>query len=121
LGRAFRRRLHPGADGKAGKEGRPGTPALKDADLHIRKAAVLALGDLGPDAREAVPSLCEVLRNDEEPTVRRRAAVALGEIGAEEAIPALQEASSHDDNERVREMVDAVLAEINVRLLDAVA
>ena len=106
-----------------GKPARKAIPALiealKDSEMHVRKAAVLALGDLGPDARAAVPSLCDVLRNDEEPTVRRRAAVALGEIGAEAAISALQEAASHDDNVGVREMVDAVLAENDVRSLDA--
>ena len=103
--------------GQMGKPARKAVPALietlKDGDPHVRKAAVLALGDLGPDAREAVPALCEVLLHDEEPTVRRRAAVALGEIGAEEAIPALEEASSQDDNEGVREMVAAALAEID--------
>jgi HEAT repeat protein len=108
-----------------GRPARKAVPALieaiKDADLPVRKMAVLALGNVGPDAGEAVSALCEVLLHDEEPTVRRRAAVALGEIGAEEAIPALEEASSQDGNEGVWEMVGAVLAEIDVRSLDAAA
>jgi HEAT repeat protein len=111
--------------GQMGRSARKAVPALietlKDADLHVRKAAVLALGDLGPDARDAVHSLCGVLLHDKEPTIRRRAGVALGEIGAEEAVPALQESASHDDNKGVREMVAAILVEINVRPLKAAA
>jgi hypothetical protein len=38
----------------------------------------LALGDIGPGAREAVPALSEILLTDEEATIRRRAAVGLG-------------------------------------------
>lgn len=94
---------------------------LKDDDLHVRKAAVIALGKIGPDACESVPAFCEVLRNDEEPTVRRRATVALGEIGAEAAIPSLEEAYLHDDNEEVQDVIAAALAEIEGKSLDAAA
>ena len=82
---------------------------------------MIALGKIGPDACESVPALCEVLRNDEEPTVRRRATVALGEIGAEAAIPSLEEAYLHDDNEEVQDVIAAALAEIEGKSLDAAA
>jgi HEAT repeat protein len=87
----------------------------------MRKAAALALGKIGPGASEAVTALCEILLNDEEPTVRYRAAVALGEIGAEEAIPALEEAYPQEDDEQAQTMIAAALAEIDARTLDEAA
>jgi HEAT repeat protein len=95
--------------------------ALTDADLHVRKAAVLALGNVGPAAAAAVPTLGEVLLRDDEATVRRRAAVALGEINDARAIPALKEASSGDVSEEVREMAAAALASIKAGALRLVA
>ena len=58
-------------------------------DLKRLHAAVL-LADMGPDAREAVPTLLEMLQ-DESPKRRKLAAWALGSLGtaAGEAIPAL--------------------------------
>src|SRR5689334_13937652 len=84
-------RLHAALSlGKMGRAAKSAVPALiealKDDDRLVRKAAVRALGDIGPDAREAVPALSEILLNDEEASVRRRAAVALGQIGAAQAI-----------------------------------
>jgi HEAT repeat protein len=78
--------------------------ALKDENVHVRKMAALALGDVGPLANLAVPFLREALRGDREIGVRRRAAVALGEIGDEEALKALREAAIQDKDEGVREM-----------------
>ncbi len=48
--------------------------------FETRRRAALALSRLGPDAAEAVPTLCETL-NDEETLVRFWAAKALGNIG----------------------------------------
>src|SRR5271165_2910207 len=92
--------------------------ALLDGDMHVRKMAVVALGDIGTEAAPAVAALGRILRNDPEETVRRRAAVALGEIGAQEAIAVLEEACSEDESDEVREVaVDALvrleLAEIS--------
>jgi HEAT repeat protein len=95
--------------------------ALRDTYMPVRKAAVLALGEIGPDAREAAPALGEVLLGDEEAAVRRRAAVALGEIGAVEAVAELKAARSEDDNEGVRQMATAALAEIEAKGLKAAA
>ena len=52
--------------------------------------AALALGQIGPDARDAVPALNEAL-GDSQWAVRRQAALALGRMGAEAraAIPGL--------------------------------
>jgi HEAT repeat protein len=57
-----------------------------------------------------VEALGRILRNDPEETVRRRAAVALGEIGAQEAIDVLEDACSEDESDEVREVaVDALV------------
>ena len=66
------------------------TQQLKSPDVQQRIAAAVAIGDLGPSARAAVPALTEALR-DQNPTVRFQAAIALGCIGPEAraAVPAL--------------------------------
>jgi HEAT repeat protein len=70
-------------------------PALIGAlgDPSLKRIAAEALGDIGPDAREAVPALAAVL-SDENESVRQAACDALGKIGpdAREAMPALVEA-----------------------------
>ena len=52
--------------------------------------AVVALGKIGPEAKDAVPALTELL-NDKNENVRSAAAIALGGIGpaAKSAVPAL--------------------------------
>ena len=61
--------------GKARKAVSALIETLKDSDKNVRKAAALALADIGPDAREAVPGLCEAVLRDHEAAVRRRAGV----------------------------------------------
>ena len=75
--------------------------ALKDQYGVVREVPVIALGNIGPDARAAVPALIEAL-NVEQEWIRRRAAWALGKIGpgARAAVPALIEAL-RDENRRV--------------------
>jgi HEAT repeat protein len=64
----------------------------KGADVSVRRKAIEALADLGPQAKSAVPVLINALKDRE---VRVQAAEALGAIGpdAKEAIPALKTAS----------------------------
>jgi HEAT repeat protein len=59
----------------------------------VRRAALQALGDMGPDARTAVDAVARRL-TDPEPAVRWAAAEALGRIGpaAAAAVPALRRA-----------------------------
>jgi HEAT repeat protein len=63
---------------------------LKHKNLQERESAVVTLGSMGKDAKQAAPALVELLK-DEEISVRREAAWALGEIEAEakDAAPAL--------------------------------
>jgi len=67
--------------------------ALNNADANIREVAARILGNIGPQAVEAVPALTTALK-DPDRRVRIQAAVALGRIGpeAKEAVPALFEA-----------------------------
>ena len=87
------------------------TEALKHENMHVRKMAALALGDIGPAAHSVIPILVNTLLHDQEAGVRRRAAIALGEIGAQEAIPALLQACQ-DSHEGVRRAAASALAEI---------
>jgi len=75
--------------------------------------AGLLLGRMGPEAREAVPTLLELLQ-DESIQNRRLAAWTLGNIGqgAVEAIPALLVAL-RDTSEGVRKMAREALDKIS--------
>ncbi len=73
---------------------------LTDADMLLRKMAVVALGAIGSNASSAVTGLTEVLIQDEKALVRGFAAVSLGQIGAQEAMPALEQASEGEGSYR---------------------
>jgi HEAT repeat protein len=65
---------------------------LVDQEVEIRRLAARGLSELGPDAREAVPSIIKAL-NDKDEQVRAGAAAALGNGGPVAIeIPALIEA-----------------------------
>ena len=68
--------------------------ALTDKLDSVRLAAAYALGEIGPDAAEAAPSLARALASDPDDDVRQEAAFALGELGeaARPMLPALQNA-----------------------------
>ena len=76
--------------------------ALKDSDASVRGWAAQAIGEIGPDAAEAIPALVTLLRNEDEGS-RNSACIALRGIGgaAKEALPALREALS-DSSANVR-------------------
>jgi HEAT repeat protein len=65
--------------------------------LHRQSAA--ALGELGPEAKIAVPALIGALKN-EDARVRQAAAEALGKIGpdAHKAVPSLHQALKDTDS-----------------------
>lgn len=75
--------------------------------------AGLLLGRMGPEAREAVPTLLELLQ-DESVQKRKLAAWTLGYIGqgAVEAIPALL-VDVRDSNEGVKQMAREALEKIS--------
>jgi HEAT repeat protein len=86
---------------------------LKSPDDVKRIHAGLLLGRVGPEAREAVPTLLELLQ-DASVQNRKLAAWTLGSIGqgAVEAIPALLVAVQ-DTNQGVRQMAREALEKIS--------
>src|SRR5262249_33584014 len=61
--------------------------ALKDDKEDVRRSAVIALGNLGPDAADAVPTLAYLL-NEKNDDLIRAAFISLGRIGPT-AVPVL--------------------------------
>jgi HEAT repeat protein len=86
---------------------------LKSANDLKRIHAGLLLGEMGAEAREAVPTLLELL-HEESVQNRKLAAWTLGYIGQEAvgAIPALLVAV-RDSNEGVQQMAREALEKIN--------
>jgi HEAT repeat protein len=75
-----------------GKTARQWVAVLKDkSDRRSKEWVIGTLGEMGPDARVAVPALIELLKDKD---LRVEAAAALGEIGpdAKAALPAMMEA-----------------------------
>jgi hypothetical protein len=64
--------------------------ALSSKEVQVRAGAALELGRLGIE--KAIPALCEALSTDQDPSVRRSVAEALGMIGRKET-----EASNNGD------------------------
>lgn len=87
--------------------GAPAVPALisavKDREGRVRRVAAIALGRIGPAARDAVPALIGAL-SDADRYVRYPAAVALERIGpaAKQAIPVLKVVRERDPDSKVR-------------------
>ena len=82
----------------AGHNGLTGAE-VKDPEPSVRDWACYGLSNIGPDAKDAVPALEDLLLHDKTMKVRRIAANALGSIGpdAREAVPALQGAARDPD------------------------
>jgi HEAT repeat protein len=87
--------------------------ALRDSDGSVRWWSAQAIGDIGPNAAEAVPALIVLLKSPDEGD-RNSAAIALKGIGrgAENALPALREALS-DPSEKVRGFAAAAIEKID--------
>ena len=72
------------AIGKVGPGAKDAVPALidalKDKESGVRGSACFALGEIGPAASAAIPALSRVVTQDEDPEVRRAAALAIGKI-----------------------------------------
>lgn len=61
---------------------------------------------------EVVPSLCNVLKEDESPLTRHEAAFTLGQLGYRSAVPALVEAMLKDSSPIVRHESAVALSSI---------
>jgi HEAT repeat protein len=83
---------------------------LQSQEADVRISAADALGQIGPEAKEAVPALIAALK-DQEVDVRSSAAYALGRIGPD-AVPALI-AALKDHNVFVRSSAADALRKID--------
>jgi HEAT repeat protein len=90
-------------------EGKHYIPILKSTMQSGEGGTIVAVGNLGPKADWAVPTLTTLL-NDRRPGVRRLAAEALAKIGPDTAAKtALQQHAQRDPDDRVREAAAAAL------------
>jgi HEAT repeat protein len=78
--------------------------ALDRPDAEVRRRAIFALGAIGPDAAEAVPSLATILTEDPNREARHQAALALAKMApaSAAAAPALAQALDRDNEPAVR-------------------
>jgi HEAT repeat protein len=95
------------ASAAAADEAKDLVKQLKTGDVEGRRTAAKALGESGPEAKDAVGALTEALK-DNDLYVRRFAAQSLGQIGspAKSAVPALS-ALLRNGRDR-KEVLDAV-------------
>jgi HEAT repeat protein len=89
-------------------------PVLTKAMRAGEGGTIVAVGNLGPAADWAVPTLTTLLQ-DRRPGVRRLAAEALGKIGPDDAARAALERAVKDSDDRVRE---AASAAVDARISD---
>ena len=89
--------------------------ALNDSDPSVRGWSAQAIGEIGPDAAEAIPALLTLLK-DENEGARNSACIALRGIGpaAKAALPALREALS-DPSTDVRRFAAQAIDKIEGR------
>jgi HEAT repeat protein len=82
-------------------------PAATDPTAYVRTRAIEALGNIGPQAKPAVPALIDALHDS---NVRTEAAIALGNIGpnAKDAVSALRDADKAKGNKKDKAFKDAV-------------
>ena len=85
--------------------GEPAVPPLIEAlkSPELRTLAASILGHIGPPAKNAVPPLVEIVKNDKTPESRREALMALGGIGpaAAAGVPAATAALDDEDDKVV--------------------
>src|SRR5437879_6113319 len=85
----------------------------KDSNVDRRRAAVIALGILGPKVPGVVLGLSDALK-DSDPAVRRTAAQTLGQLGADgrKAVEPLAETLTTDKAETVRQAAAIALGRL---------
>ena len=67
---------------------------LQDPDSDVRSIAAVTLGEIGSEAKDAVPALMQVLQNDQNWDVRWNAEWALKKIGTPDALKTVEECQS---------------------------
>src|SRR5207245_2950920 len=84
--------------------------ALSAKNISVRHAATHALGQIGPEAKAAVPALTKLL-SEKDSGVRQAAVRALGQIGpeAKPAVPALIKLLPEENPYWVLDVAEALL------------
>lgn len=88
--------------------------AIANENQSVRLSAIFTLGELGPDARDAVPLLLEQ-RKDFQPMIRSHVALALGKIGAraaDRAVDTFKEWIKTEDDFAVRVSIRLTLVQL---------
>jgi HEAT repeat protein len=95
------------------RDGSVAVPLLTDGDDAVKVQAIYTVAELPTAA--ATPLLVQILQNDTNPSVRKRAAWALGHIGASATLagPALGQAASADSSPLVRSLARAAIANLS--------
>jgi HEAT repeat protein len=106
-----------GCEREATFQGRPTShwiEDLKNPSYMARVRAANALGNIGPEARKAIPDIIPLL-DDREFLVRWAAAGALGQLGppAKDALPTLKKLAAEDPDPGVRDAADNAVKEIS--------
>jgi len=93
------------------------TMVQKDADPGARKAAAGALGQIGPEPKETVPILIEVVKTDKVLDVKLAAVEALTQFGpnAKMALPAIRELAGKVKDKKVAVQLKAAQKAINAK------
>jgi HEAT repeat protein len=75
-----------------------------DKDNKVRTAAILALGNIHPEAEGTVPLLTDTLKNDKSMDIKLAAVVALGQFAgdAKEALPALRDLATKINDKKAQ-------------------
>jgi hypothetical protein len=96
--------------------------ALDRPDTEVRRQAIFALGAIGSDAAEAVPTLARILTEDPDRSVRQQAALALAkmDLASAPAIPALARALDEDEDPAVRMNAAIALSRLGTQARPAV-
>jgi HEAT repeat protein len=94
------------------KDASPAEPLLSDADAGVRGQAAQTFGVVRSQA--GVASLLRVLASDPSPDVRKKAAWALGEIGAPASLASagLQQAATSDQSPVVRSLAEVAIGKL---------
>jgi hypothetical protein len=93
-------------------DGMVAVPLLVDADEQVRATAAVTIGMMRTQA--AASALVQVLTSDSSALARKKAAWALGEIGAPVTIagPTLEKAAANDTNPFVRSLSSAAITKL---------
>lgn len=105
-----------------GEKAKPAVPAvkkaLKDKAFNVRLQAVLAAGAIGPLAKDTVPEMIEIMRDDDTGFLEAQATITLSKIGAG-AVPPLVKALG-DKSPKVRRASAFALGLLGPKAYEAV-